>query len=404
MSRLVVVSCGRLLSKHNLQWRAKVIWWGLSLCLKGLSHKRVVIGVATVDGCYFLESDVGRGEWVRRGPYLSGESVNSLRYDVHSGSLYAATLTEGVFVSRDLGGAWKLSSRGLHVRKAWTIGVDPHKEGRLYVGTQYGHLFRSDDSGASWVEVTSLYDAPHRMEWGVDWGMGTLGLAIHTVKFDHEREGRFYIIASGNGVYRTDDDGESWKPLRSGLLEGCQAFNQRSQAGAGGGESLETHLRTVHKCAHKIALSGRDPSRLYQQNHCGVYSSQNSGEAWYDRSPDDEHRHGFGITVTDDDTVYTVPAYQGICGEHNSCVRGELKVYRGRRGGGVWEALGAGLPRSVHTCVLRDALSSDSLEPPGVYFGTTSGEVFASVDGGDSWRRLLGGVSRIQGVESFVVD
>lgn len=342
--------------------------------------------------------------WAKRGPYLSGESVNSLSYDVHSGGLYAATHTEGVFVSMDGGETWKQSSRGLHVRKTWTIGVDPHKEGRLYVGTQYGHLFRSDNNGASWVEVTSLYDAPHRMEWGIDWGRGTLGLAIHTVKFDPEHEGRFYIIASGNGVYRTDDDGESWKPLRSGLSGSCPAFAQRPQANsAQQTETLEFHLNTVHKCAHKIALSIRNPSRLYQQSHCGVYSSQNAGENWEDRSPDNEHRHGFGITITSDDTVYTVPAYQGICAEHNSCIKGELNVYKARQGGDAWEVLETGLPRSVHTCILRDALTSDNVEPSGVYFGTTSGDVFGSVDGGETWGKLLGGVGRIQGVNGFVV-
>lgn len=367
----------------------------------------MVVAVSTVNGCYFLESDEGRKDWSTSGPHISGESVNSVCYNWYNDALYAATHTEGVFVSKDNGKSWKPSSKGLHVRKAWTISVDPHNRERLYVGTQYGHLFRSDNNGDSWNEVTSLHKAPYRMEWGIDWAMGTLGLAIHTIKFDPSQQGRFYIIASGNGVYRTDDDGETWKPLRGGLLDSCPAFTQRSSMSANANpqsESLSFHLNEVHKCAHKVALSRRDASTLYQQNHCGVYYSADAGERWEDRSSSNATRHGFGIVAAGDDMVYTVPAYQGICDKHNSCIKGRLEVYRGKEGAMKWETLSNGLPSDIHTCVLRDALTTDHLKPTGVYFGTTTGQVFGTADDGNTWRQLLEGAGRIQGVDCFVVD
>jgi hypothetical protein len=378
----------------------------IGLSVGFLSQKKVVVAVSTVNGCYFLESDEERRNWSTSGPHIPGESVNSVCYNWYNDALYAATHTDGVFVSKDNGKTWRPSNRGLHVRKTWTIGVDPHNVGRLYVGTQYGHMFRSDDNGGSWNEVTSLYKAPYRMEWGIDWAMGTLGLAIHTIKFDPSQQGRFYIIASGNGVYRTDDNGESWKPLRSGLLDSCPAFTQRSLASADTNpqpESLSSHLNEVHRCAHKVALSRTDTSTLYQQNHCGVYYSSDAGGRWEDRSSSNQSRHGFGIIAVND-VVYTVPAYQGICDKHNSCIKGSLEVYRGKDGARKWEILGNGLPTGVHTCVLRDALTTDYLKTAGVYFGTTTGQVFGTADYGNTWNQLLDGVGRIQGVDCFVVD
>jgi hypothetical protein len=364
----------------------------------------VTVAVATDAGAYILSSDEERKKWNKEGPYLKGESVN---YVAHSpdGLLFAATLTEGVFRSEDGGRSWRQSSRGLHVRKVWTIEVDPFNSDNVYAGTHYGHLFRSSDSGLTWEEVTGLHSAPLRKKWGVDWAFGTTGLTIHTVKADPLKKGRLFIISSGAGTYRSDDFGKTWKLLRKGLLDSCPV-------GAGPGapskpdsedSKLKEHLRTVHTCSHKLTLSRKKEGVLYQQNHCGVYSSAASGDQWRDVSPSNEMRHGFPVSLVEGkrEQLFTAPAYQGICKKHNSCVQGELAILRSEDGGRSWRKLTKGLPGRVHTCVLRDAMSNDSMPQAGVYFGTTTGQLFGSVDGGESWRLLLDGVGRIQGVSSF---
>lgn len=364
------------------------------------------VAVGTTDGAYILSSDSSKRGWRKRGPSLKGESVNGFAFRPSDGSLFAATLSEGVFSSKDLGRTWKSASRGLNVRKVWTVEIDPREPTRLYAGTHYGHLFRSEDSGKTWAEVVGLHKAPKRNEWGVDWALGTTGLCLHTVRVSPRNSNQVFVVSSGGGTYRTDDMGESWKLLQSGMLDDCPVGvgpdapsipkNDRAQ-------ELQKHLQQVHTCTHKLALSGRKQGTIYQQSHCGVFQSENSGDRWTDISPGDSVRHGFPIALIEDGSpaVFTVPAFQGICDKHNSCVKGQLAVYRRTQSG--WQELTKGLPAKIHTCVLRDGMATDGLTEPGLYFGTTTGEVFGSTDSGDSWFPMMRGAGRIQGVASFTV-
>lgn len=369
------------------------------------SGGKTVVAVATTEGGYLLSSDSERRSW-RKSKVLKGESVNSFACNTDTGTIYAATLTDGVFQSKDAGRTWKPSSRGLNVRKVWTLEIDRRRPSRIYAGTHYGHLFRSDDGGTTWEEEVGLHTAPGRNEWGVDWALGTLGLCIHTVRVDPQKAGRVYLVASGNGAYRTDDGGKTWKRIRNGTQEGCPVgtwpeppdlSQEKSQ------KALTQHLKEVHGCTHKIAVSSKNPEVLFQQNHCGVFESHDSGESWVDISAGNDVRHGFPIVLTENGSsaIFTVPAYQGICKKHNSCIRGQLAVYR--RTGGSWEKLTNGLPKGVHTCVLRDAMATDGKREPGVYIGTITGEVFGSLDSGSSWFPMMTGAGRVQGVNSFIL-
>jgi photosystem II stability/assembly factor-like uncharacterized protein len=368
---------------------------------------KIAVAIGTQQGGYLMTSDSSRTKWRRHGPFLARESVNNITYDPKNNVWYAATLTEGVFVSRDGGKTWRPTSRGLNVRKVWTVEVDPHDSSLLYAGTHYGHLFQSKDAGKNWEEVAGLHTAPRRNEWGVDWAFGTTGLCIHTIRIDPNDSNRVYIVAAGQGTYRSDDGGNTWKSLMTGVNVSCPVFKSSTSPNIPRKErskKLKEHLQ-VHSCTHKLVLSSSNPNVLYQQNHCGVFRSTNAGDRWQDRSPGQSTRHGFPIILVENhgEALYTVPAYQGTCKEHNSCIQGELAVYRSTNGGKNWRRLAEGLPKRMHTCVLRDAMATDRLDPAGIYVGTTTGELFATRDGGKTWSKAMRGIGRVQGVSSFVL-
>jgi photosystem II stability/assembly factor-like uncharacterized protein len=378
-------------------------------------QSRVAVGVGTSRGGFLLLSDLKRNKWRKVGPFLRQESVNSLNFDPKSRTLFAATHTNGVFVSKDLGKSWKQSNDGLHVKKTWTIEFDPNYEDTLYVGTHYGHLFKSTNLGKNWEEVSGLFSAPKRSEWGVDWGMGTVGLCIHTIKMDPNQKDRFYIVSSGGGPYRTDDGGKNWSLLDNGVKNSCNSDWASADVWGSGEEdsskNIARHLAEVHRCTHKLAVSHENPGTVYQQNHCGVFKTANSGEIWSDISPGSTVRHGFPLALVESGNrggnggaLFTIPAFQGgPCKEHNSCIKGELAVYRTSDSGKSWERLTNGLPKENHTCILRDAMSTDSLDPTGIYFGTTTGQVYYSKDLGESWSEALDHAGRVQGISSFTI-
>ncbi len=371
-----------------------------------MNGNTVIVSVSTVNGAYFFKSDEDRKKWSKSKPFLVGESVNNVSMDGRD-NFYASTLTEGVYLSKDKGRSWKQSNRGLHVRKVWTVEADKYEEGLLYAGTQYGHLFKSDNSGKTWDEVTGLYSAPNRDKWGIDWGFGTTGLAIHTIKSDPHKKGKFYIVAAGNGAYRTEDGGETWKSLKNGITSSCPILKEENHPTIpteADKKNAEEHLNSVHGCAHKLVLSNSKPGTIYQQNHCGIYSSSNSGDTWKDISNTTKDRHGFPIVLVDGkkESLFVVPAFQGVCKKHNSCIQGQITVTRSDNGGKSWKTLTRGLPKGVHTVVLRDAMAQDGLSEPGVYFGTSAGDLYGSIDRGETWNKVGSGLGRIQGVSAFL--
>ncbi len=374
--------------------------------MNALTDSGVILGIATKNGAYLIRSNDVREVWQISKPSLAGENVNKIMKD-SDGRMYAATLSEGVFTSDDDGRTWNPSSRGLNVRKVWTLEADPHHKGVIFAGTHYGHLFKSTDSGKSWNEVVGLHNAPGRDKWGVDWGYGTTGLTIHTVRADPKKDGRMFIITSGTGAYRTDDGGETWKLLKNGVNVHCPIGSQENpytRKESTPQERLSEHLEQVHSCFHKLVPSATS-DMVYLQDHCGVFISENNGDLWKDVSPGENLRFGFPVDIVENGNhsifVLPVPETPEICSDHNVCIRGQLSVYRSSDAGKTWVSLRKGLPDNVHTNVLRDSFSHDMLETPGLYFGTTTGELYASADLGESWRMIASGLGRIQGVTAM---
>ncbi len=371
--------------------------------MRELTSNTFKVALATKNGAYFLTPDEERKKWDLSKPFLMDENVNKVVGDGY-GNYFAASLSEGVFKSTDSGKTWTPSNKGLHVRKVWEIEADPHHRGTVYAGTQFGHLFKSTNSGDNWEEMVSLHDAPNRQNWGIDWGYNTTGLTIHTIKFDPTTPDRIFIVAAGNGTYRSDDGGKTWKSLKNGLNSTCTIDTDKLISSASDiappEEKLSKHLAEVHSDTHKIVVSPKD-GRVYQQNHCGTFFSDNHGDLWRDVSIDKHNRFGFSVDLVESGAphVFIVPVPDtGECKDHNVCIQGQLSVYSTTDGGKSWTRHTKGLPDKVHTNVLRDSFTHDNTEHPGLYFGTTTGDMYFSGDLGNSWKNIGTGLGRIQGV------
>jgi hypothetical protein len=269
--------------------------------------------------------------------------------------------------------------------KVWHIVPGRESEpGVLYAGAEPGALFKTTDRGETWELNEALFDHPHR---GL-WFPGNGGLCLHTILLDPSNLKRMYVAISAGGLYRSDDGGQTWLP-----------FNKNVRA-----DFNPDPFPEFGHCVHKVALHPARPHVLFQQNHCGVYRSDNYAEDWSDigegRLPS---RFGFPIAIHPHrpDTVYIIPEESD---EYRLGVQGRFSVWRSPDSGASWQQLTRGLPDRANVVVLRDALATDTLERAGIYAGTNTGQIFHSRDDGDSWELLADFLPGIQSLEAVVVE
>lgn len=359
----------------------------------------LVLLVGTVKGAFLLRSNRKRASWDVGGPYFHGQSVYAIAYDARGGQhrIWASTQSYwGTLLrsSDDYGKSWTNPQQapirfpadtGMSLKNIWQIALGPSDEPDvLYCGVEPAALFETRDAGQTWSLIRGLFDHPHRPRWMP----GNGGLALHTIVLDPTDKQRMYVAISAGGVYRTVDGGTSWTAQNRGIRAMFMP-NKYPEFG---------------QCVHKIALHPDRPERLFLQNHWGVYRSDDHAETWTDIANGVPSDFGFAMLVhpRKADHAYMIPVESD---EFRCACDGRLRVYRTRNAGSSWEPLMRGLPQKrAYETVLRDALTADSCDPVGLYFGTRSGQLFGSRDEGKNWHKVLEGLPAILCVRCAVVE
>ena len=355
--------------------------------------KRVLILLGTKKGAFILESDGERRSWALSGPFCDTWPMNHVSADPVTGTIYGGGGNEwfgpAVWKSGDLGATWTHSSDGL----AYQAGQTPVKAvwsvvpagGSIYAGVEPAGLFRSDDGGKSWHHVAGLRDHPSRPNWQP----GAGGLILHSLVLDPDDEKRVWVAISAAGVFHTEDGGETWQPRNQGTRADFMPEGQK--------------YPEFGQCVHCLVMAPGMSDRLYQQNHCGMYRSDDGGRHWESIEAGLPSTFGFPAAVhpRDPATLYLVPLNGDIAGRY--VPDGKAAVWRTRDAGENWEALRDGLPQeNAFFGVLRQAMATDRLEPAGIYFGTNTGTLYASADEGDSWNCAAQHLPPILSVETLV--
>jgi hypothetical protein len=367
----------------------------------GMSSVRVLVG--TRKGAFILSSDGKRKKWEVSGPHFGGWEIYHIKGSpVDANRLYASQSSSWfgqVILRSDDGGLnWQTMGNdfkyhgvpGTHqwydgtahpweFKRVWHLEPSLTDPDCVYAGVEDAALFRSDDGGQNWNELSGLRE--HGT--GPKWQPGAGGMCLHTILLDRKNPGRMFIAISAAGAFRSDDAGKTWRPINKGLKS----------------EYIPDPNAEVGHCVHRITMHPSKPDVLFMQKHWDVMRSDNGGDSWYEVSGNLPSDFGFPIEVHahEPETIYVVPIKSDM--EHY-VPEGKLRVYRSRTGGNEWEALTNGLPqRDCYVNILRDAMSADSLDPCGIYFGTTGGQVYMSPDAGDHWEAIVRDLPSVLSVE-----
>lgn len=343
-----------------------------------------MLAIGTGKGLFLAESTDGRATWRLSGPHHPMTAVYAAAIDTRRSTprLLAGVTSShfgpSVATSDDLGETWREPARApvafptdtdASLKRVWQLAPGPPSQPDLvYAGTQPSALFVSHDGGETYELVRALWDHPHRPEWAAGFG----GQAVHTVLPHPEDTGTVLVAMSTGGVYRTVDGGKSWQASNTGI----KAY------------FFPDSWPEFGQCVHKVARDQADPQRLYAQNHHGVYRSDDDGVTWTSIADGLPSDFGFAMVAHPrrPGVIWNFPL---TADAERFPVERRCRVFRSTDAGGSWEPMTRGLPTvPFYPSVLRDAMCTDNADPAGVYFGTRSGEVFASRDEGASWTQV----------------
>jgi photosystem II stability/assembly factor-like uncharacterized protein len=362
---------------------------------------RVLVG--TKKGAFVLTSDAKREHWDVAGPHFAGWEMYHLKGSPADPNRLYASQSSGWFGqliqrSNDAGKTWEPvgnqfvyagvpgthqwydgTPRPWEFKRVWHLEPSLSDPDTVYAGVEDAALFRSTDGGQTWGELAGLRGHGS----GPSWQPGAGGMCLHTILLDPIDPQRIFVAISAAGAFRSEDAGETWRPVNRGLKS----------------EGIPDPNAEVGHCVHRLAMHPSRPGVLFMQKHWDVMRSDDAGDSWHEVSGNLPTDFGFAIDVHahEPETIYVVPIKSDS--EHFP-PEGKLRVYRSRTGGNEWEALTRGLPQSdCYVNVLRDAMAVDSLDSCGVYFGTTGGQVYVSSDAGDNWNPIVRDLPAVLSVE-----
>lgn len=368
---------------------------------------QLIVLVGTRKGLFVLSSTDGRRVWAVEGPHFLGHVVNHAVVDPRDGRTIVAAVRAGhlgptVYRSADLGKSWREAKRPPAFAKReggqsvshvfWLTPGAASEPGRWYAGTSPQGLFVSDDGGNAWRGVDGFNEHPQRITW-----IGGLqdappdGGTLHSINLDPRDAAHLFIGMSAGGVFESRDAGATWSPMN----RGCAAdFLPDPNAEYG----HDVHCMRVHP----------ETGDTYQQNHCGIYRFDAASREW-DRigrnMPADIGDIGFPLVLhpRDPSTLWVFPMDGGSVWPRVP-IGGKPAVYVSRDAGRTWRRSDRGMPREQGWfTVKRQAMTADSLDPVGLYFGTTGGEVWASADEGGEWSCIRAHLPHIYSVETALV-
>jgi photosystem II stability/assembly factor-like uncharacterized protein len=383
---------------------------------------RVLVG--TKKGAFLLTSDGKRQKWKVNGPHFAGWEIYHMKGSPADPNRIYASQSSGWFGqiiqrSSDGGKTWEAPGGGpgkspegfptgesnkfvydtspetgkpltTHLyydgkphpwefKRVWHLEPSFEDPNTCYAGVEDAALFRTTNGGKTWHELAGL----RGHATGPKWMPGAGGMGLHTILLDPVHKGRLYIAISAAGCFRSDDAGTSWTPINKGLHSNY----------------IPDPNAEVGHCVHRIALHPANPDTLYMQKHWDVLRTDNAGKQWTEVSGNLPTDFGFPIDVHahEPETIYVVPITSDSL---HYPPEGKLRVYRSKTGGNEWRALTKGLPqKDCYVNILRDALAVDHLDPCGVYFGTTGGQVYCSPTAGDQWTPIVHDLPPVLSVE-----
>jgi len=395
---------------------------------------RVLVG--TKKGAFILTSDAkrgggGGGKWSVTGPHFAGWEIYHLKGSPVDPNRIFVSQSSGWFGqiiqrSDDGGKTWhqpgtppaeqKVSPEGLPMgesnkfvydtkhapltthmwydgtqhpwefKRVWHVEPSLTDPDTCYAGVEDAALFKTTDGGRTWNELYGL----RGHGTGPQWQPGAGGMGTHTIVLDKNNPNRIFVAISAAGTFRSDDAGKTWKPINKGLKS----------------EFMPDPTAEVGHCVHRIAMNPARPNTIYMQKHWDVMRSDDAGDTWHEVSGNLPTDFGFPIDVHahEPETIYVVPITSDSL---HYPPEGKLRVYRSKTGGKDdkgWQPLTNGLPQQdCYVNILRDAMCVDSLDPCGIYFGTTGGQVYCSPNGGDTWNPIVRDLPAVLSVEVQVI-